>query len=170
MTGRAAKRHHKYCVKPRKEKWLEGVGSSVMNEIKKKDNNGVAFSVRGPDAFLHRQLAVGSSGQGSVPALQRAARVEAGGGIVPVVNLRPQQTAPHTPASHRLQTNPPLKLQADSRATHWRERPRREWGWLLFLNNIPHLGRREENNTFCTEEMLMTVNLRCRAHPIIPHN
>lgn len=28
----------------------------------KKQNNGVAFRVRGPDAFLHRQLAVGSRG------------------------------------------------------------------------------------------------------------
>lgn len=34
------------------------------------------------------------------------ARVEAGGGTVPVVNLRPQQTAPHTPASHRTRGQP----------------------------------------------------------------
>lgn len=36
-------------------------GSSSMNE-KKPQNNGVAFSVLGPDAFLHRQHGMGSSG------------------------------------------------------------------------------------------------------------
>ncbi|PWA27123.1 hypothetical protein CCH79_00011653, partial [Gambusia affinis] len=41
--------------------------------------------------------------------------------IVPVVNLRPQQTAPHTLSSHPLQTDRALERQAASRATHWCE-------------------------------------------------
>lgn len=49
----AAKRHHKYCVKPQK--------GELMNEWKK-NKTMVLHSGRGPDSFLHRQLAVGSRG------------------------------------------------------------------------------------------------------------
>lgn len=57
---RAKKRERAIEGNQHRERW-SGV-SSAMNEKQKQKNNGVAFSVLGPDAFLHRQLGVGSSG------------------------------------------------------------------------------------------------------------
>lgn len=71
--------------------------------------------------ILPQTAQCGGSGWGPLPGPQWAARAEAGGGIVPVVNLRPQQTAPHTPSSHRLQTKRAPEPQATQ--TH------RERGW-----------------------------------------
>lgn len=41
-------------------------------------------------------------GSGSCQHLSRLPERRLGGGMVPVVNLRPQQRTPHTPASHRV--------------------------------------------------------------------
>lgn len=51
----------------------------------------------------------GGVGSGSCQHLSRLPERRLGGGMVPVVNLRPQQRTPHTPASHRVPNtnNPP---------------------------------------------------------------
>lgn len=55
----------------------------------------------------------GGVGSGSCQHLSRLPERRLGGGMVPVVNLRPQQRTPHTPASHRVpNTNNPLRSTA----------------------------------------------------------
>lgn len=56
-------------------------------------------------------LGGGGVGSGSCQHLSRLPERRLCGGMVPVVNLRPQQRTPHTPASHRVpNTNNPLAL------------------------------------------------------------
>lgn len=70
-----------------------------------------------------------------------------GGGMVPVVNLRPQQRAPHTPASHQVQgTNNPQRSAAVCPGGWKRGRQR---GRMVSLRRrIRQLSPTKENNAF----------------------
>lgn len=84
---------------------------------------------------------------GRCQRLSRLPERSLGGGMVPVVNLRPQQRAPHTPASHQdPATNNPRRSAAVCPGG-WKQG--RQKGRMVSLRRrIRHLSLTKENNAF----------------------